>query len=77
MVDSPQKQVHHPKFGLGNVLVDNGLTKVVRFTHGIEEVESGSLEDRVSVSAAVSGGVVSSPLEGCLRAMSGAIGMCQ
>lgn len=73
MADSPQKQVHHPKFGLGNVLVDNGLTKVVRFTHGIEEVEAGSLEDRVSVSAAVSGGVVSSPLEGCLRAMSGAI----
>lgn len=73
MADSPQKQVHHPKFGLGNVLVDNGLTKVVRFTHGIEEVESGSLEDRVSVSAAVSGGVVSSPLEGCLRAMSAAI----
>ena len=73
MAESPQKQVHHPKFGLGNVLVDNGLTKVVRFTHGIEEVESGSLEDRVSVSAAVSGGVVSSPLEGCLRAMSGAI----
>ena len=73
MADSPQKQVHHPKFGLGNVLVDNGLTKVVRFTHGIEEVESGSLEDRVSVSAAVSGGVVSSPLEGCLRAISGAI----
>ena len=73
MADSPQKQVHHPKFGLGNVLVDNGLTKVVRFTHGIEEVESGSLEDRVSVAAAVSAGVVSSPLEGCLRAMSGAI----
>ncbi len=73
MADSPQEQVYHPKFGLGNVLVDNGLTKVVRFTHGIEEVESGSLEDRVSVSAALSGGVVSSPLEGCLRAMSGAI----
>lgn len=73
MADSLQKQVHHPKFGLGHIVVDNGITKVVRFTHGIEEVESGSLEDRVSVSAAVSGGVVSSPLEGCLRAASGAI----
>lgn len=73
MADSSQKQVHHPKFGLGHVLVNNGLTMVVRFAHGIEEVESGSLEDRVSVSAAVSDGVVSSPLEGCLRVMSGAI----
>ena len=73
MADLLQKQVHHPKFGLGHVVVDNGITKVVRFTHGIEEVESESLEDRVSVSAAVSGGVVSSPLEGCLRAASGAI----
>lgn len=73
MAESSQQQVQHPKFGLGNVLVDNGVTKIVRFAHGIEEVETGSLEDRVSVAAAVSGGVVSSPLEGCLRAMAGAI----
>lgn len=61
------RQVHHPKFGLGTLIVDNGTTCIVRFPHGIEEVEATSLEIRLSLHEAVSSGIVASPLETMLR----------
>ena len=41
---SGPRQVRSARFGLGRVLLDNGATLVVRFTHGIEECESADLE---------------------------------
>jgi superfamily II DNA or RNA helicase len=37
-------QARHGRFGLGEVVADNGLTAVVRFAHGIEECEAADLE---------------------------------
>lgn len=36
--------VRSARFGIGRVIVDSGSTVIVRFEHGIEECESGSLE---------------------------------
>lgn len=40
---SPGDQVRHGRFGRGTVQVDNGRTVLVRFDHGFEECERGSL----------------------------------
>jgi hypothetical protein len=64
------KQVQHPKFGLGSVLVDNGNTQVVRFSHGIEEVPSSELDIRLSVLEAIETDAASSSLEALLRTRS-------
>ena len=37
-------QVRSSQFGIGRIILDNGPTAVVRFEHGIEECEAGSLE---------------------------------
>jgi ERCC4-related helicase len=73
LTEPSARQVHHPRFGLGTVLVDSGATLVVRFMHGIEEVESGTVEARTSVAGAVGSGIVASPLEACLRVAAGAV----
>lgn len=67
------QQVHHPVYGLGTVLIDNGSTLVVRFVHGIEEVESSALEQRTSVSQAIAAGSVASPFDAVLRALASSI----
>ena len=67
------QQVQHSKFGLGSILMDNGQTKVVRFSHGIEEVPSTILEIRLSVREALTAGYLSSPLETVLRTQASAI----
>lgn len=70
--DKP-RQIYHSKFGLGTLLVDNGVTCIVRFPHGIEEVEATSLETRLSLADAISSGVVASPLETMLRVQAASI----
>ena len=67
------KQVQHQKFGLGSVLVDNGNTQVVRFSHGIEEVPSSELDIRLSVLEAIETDAASSSLEALLRTQAAAI----
>lgn len=67
------KQVQHHKFGLGSVLVDNGNTQVVRFSHGIEEVPSSELDMRLSVQEAIETGTASSSMEALLRTQATAI----
>lgn len=66
-------QVHHPQFGSGTVLLDNGATRVVRFAHGIEEVAAAELEDRASVLEAAESGAATSPLEAIVRVQAAVI----
>jgi superfamily II DNA or RNA helicase len=40
----PGDQVRTNRFGIGRVVVDNGLTVVVRYEHGLEECEAAELE---------------------------------
>lgn len=41
-------QVMHPSFGVGTVELDRGTVVIVRFSHGLEVVEPGELEARLS-----------------------------
>lgn len=41
-------QVQHEKFGMGSVLLDQGLTVIVRFEHGIESCEKADLRQIMS-----------------------------
>ncbi len=67
------QQVHHPEFGTGSVIVGQGDTVVVRFEHGIESCETGSLTLRLGVADAVKLGRWSPPLDVTLKAQAAAI----
>ena len=47
------QQVHHPRFGIGSVIVDQGNTIVVRFGGRIESCEASSLSVRLAVADAI------------------------
>lgn len=67
------KQIHHPAFGQGNVLVDNGSTLVVRFEHGIEEVLASEIRTTVTAEAALEQMHLGSPAEAVARVQAAAI----
>ncbi|MFO1380815.1 MAG: DEAD/DEAH box helicase [Chitinivorax sp.] len=52
------RQISHPVFGIGSVLVDNGSTLVVRFASGIQEIEASSVTGLTGVHEAVAKGQV-------------------
>ena len=49
----PDQRVHHPRFGTGSVILDQGDTVVVRFEDRIESCEASSLTARLGVADAV------------------------
>ena len=68
-----EQQVHHPRFGTGSVILDQGDTVVVRFEHGIESCEAASLTARLGVAGAVKLGRWSPTLDVTLKAQAAAI----
>ena len=50
------RQISHPIFGIGSVLVDNGATLVVRFASGIQEIEASSTTGLTGAHEAVAKG---------------------
>ena len=48
-----EQRVHHPRFGTGSVILDQGDTVVVRFENRIESCETSSLTARLGVADAV------------------------
>lgn len=73
IVFSAGNVVIHAKHGQGEVLFDRGLTTVVRFTRGLEEVRTVELHAILGFAAAVRSGTVSPASEVILRAQSLAI----
>src|SRR5574338_243461 len=68
-----QRQILHPTFGAGAVLMDNGATLIVRFVHGIEEIPAASIEERLSPEEALASGEFSSAAETIARIQAAAI----
>ncbi|WP_419163542.1 DEAD/DEAH box helicase [Candidatus Palauibacter sp.] len=68
-----EQQVHHPDFGTGSVIVDEGDTVVVRFTDRIESCAASSLTRRMGIDDAVSLGHWSPALDLTLKAQAAAI----
>ncbi len=68
-----EQQVHHPRFGTGSVIVDQGDTVVVRFGDRIESCETSSLTLRLGVADAVKLGRWSPSLDVTLKAQAAAI----
>ena len=66
-------KVKHSRFGSGSVIVDNGLTAVVRFNHGIEEVEWSQMQQLASAELALRNGAWGDPLEVVTRLQAEAI----
>ena len=50
----PGTRVTHDRFGSGSVVVDGGVTLVIRFDHGIEECERDSVRRLASPSEVAS-----------------------
>lgn len=65
--------VIHAKHGQGEVLFDRGLTTVVRFTHGLEEVRTQELKPVLALDAAILSGAIAPTSEVILRAQALAI----
>lgn len=65
--------VIHPKHGQGEVLFDRGLTTVVRFPHGLEEVRTQELNPVLALEAAIRLSAVSPTSEVILRTQALAI----
>ena len=68
-----EQQVHHPRFGIGTVILDQGETVVVRFGDRIESCEADSLTVRLGVADAVKLGRWSPTLDVTLKAQAAAI----
>lgn len=68
-----ERQVHHPRFGTGSVILDQGDTVIVRFQHGIESCEADSLIRRLTLADAVGLGMWSPALDVTLKAQAAAI----
>lgn len=69
----PDQHVHHPQFGAGAVILDQGETVIVRFGEGIESCEAAALSTRLSLAEAVRLGRWSPPLDVTLKAQAAAI----
>lgn len=72
MFDAKQ-QVHHPRFGTGSVVLDQGDTVIVRFGDRIESCEAASLTLRLGLADAVKLGRWSPALDVTLKAQAAAI----
>jgi len=70
---TPTDMVIHPRHGQGEVLFDRGLTTVVRFTHGLEEVRKQELKPVLALEAAIQSGIVAPTSEVILRTQALAI----
>ena len=68
-----EQQVHHPRFGTGSVILDQGDTVVVRFGDRIESCETSSLTLRLGVADAVMLGRWSPSLDVTLKVQAAAI----
>lgn len=68
--------VHHALHGPGHVMMVDGDTAVVRFEHGIEQVETAELSTRTDPMTAAEEGAFAAPLDGYVRAMALAITSC-
>ncbi len=68
-----EKQVHHPRFGTGSVILDQGDTVIVRFGGHIQSCETSSLTLRLGVADAVKLGRWSPSLDVTLKAQAAAI----
>lgn len=65
--------VLHQRHGQGEVLFDRGVTTVVRFAHGLEEVRTNELQAILNLISALKSGVVSPANEVVLKAQALAI----
>ena len=70
------RTVQHPRHGIGQVLAAGQPTTIVRFDHGIEEVESDTLTSRQDAVTALSTGRLAAPIDAVTRAMALAIASC-
>lgn len=50
---SPNDNVYHDNYGAGQVILDNGITVIVRFDSGIQECEKGTLSKRLTPGQAI------------------------
>jgi hypothetical protein len=66
-------QVLHAKYGQGAVLLDQGTTLVIRFSHGIEEVLAAEVRKCLSPDGALAAGAYASPVEALARVQAAAI----
>lgn len=66
-------QVQHEKFGMGSVILDQGLTIIVRFEHGIESCEKSDLRQIMSPLQAITQTEWHHPLEVITRVQAEAI----
>jgi ERCC4-related helicase len=67
------QQVQHPRFGTGTVILDQGVTVIVRFGDRIESCETATLTRRIALAEAVRLGHWSPALEVTLKAQAAAI----
>ena len=67
------QQVHHPRFGTGNLILDQGDTVIVHFEHGIESCEASDLTRRIGLVDAVKLRRWSPTLDVTLKAQAAAI----
>ena len=67
------RQVHHPRFGTGSLILDQGDTVIVRFEHGIESCEARDLTRCLSLVDAVKLERWSPALDVTLKAQASAI----
>ncbi len=70
---SPGDLVRHSKFGNGKVEFDKGPTTLVRFDHGIEEIDKSELSRFLSPQQALNKDAWDSPLEVLTRTQAAAI----
>lgn len=70
---SPGNLVRHNRFGSGKIEFDKGATALVRFDHGIEEVEKTELSQFASPLQALQKTIWDSPLEVITRSQAAAI----
>ena len=68
-----EQRVHHPHFGTGSVILNQGDTIIVRFEDRIESCEAGSLTLRLGVADAVKLGRWSPGLDVTLKTQAAAI----
>lgn len=69
----PGDAVFHVRFGPGTIEYPKGQTSIVRFEHGLEECELGTLKKQVSLRAAVEAGQWHSLLEVIAKCQAAAI----
>jgi len=66
-------QVRHPRYGVGTIVTDAGITAIVRFRHGIEECARDELEPALSIPQVINQSQWHFPLEVITRLQAEAI----